>query len=284
MAVSKETHAVKWIPISVILLLLITIAIALGPSLTPFDIYNTYWDGYSKAASICLRPTYSLPNNLSGVSSIFIIPETNISTSLTTKLLNYVVNGGRLVILVGNETITNQLLGELNIGSRFMGGVIEDSVFNVANEKFPLAFILNNSVIPTNATVIALDNAVAIRINDPGAVVIAETSRFSVVNNVTGPFPVIVAIPVGRGYVVLVSSPGAFMNSMIGEADNAAFLRSLCGDGTALFIEGALAGNPQFIIRTGLLTAYGYVSTYPINYLVIIMPIIITIIVLLIRR
>ena len=284
MAAGGKVHAVRWIPVSIALLLLMIIAVALGPSLTPFDAYNTYWDGYSKAASICLRPTYSLPSNLTGVSSIFIIPETNISGSLTTELLNYVASGGRLVVLVGNETATNQLLRELGIGSRFMSAVIEDSVFNAINERFPLAFVLNNPVIRTNATVIALDNAVAIKVDDLGAVVIAETSRFSTANNTTGPFPVVVAIPIGRGYVVLVSSPGAFMNSMIDYADNAAFLMGLCGNGTALFLENSLPSNPQLIIRAWLLTAYGYASTYPVNYVIIVIPIIIAAVVLLIKR
>ncbi|GAB6948047.1 hypothetical protein JCM16161A_21770 [Vulcanisaeta sp. JCM 16161] len=274
----------KWTLLSPALLLLIIILIALGPSLTPFDAYNTYWDGYSTASSICLKPTYTLPNNLTGISSIFIIPETNLSRPLVNSLLNYVVNGGRLVVIMGNRTLSNQLLSELGVGSRFMGGVIEDPVLNIINEKFPLAFIVSNPVVATNATVIALDDAAAIRINDPNAVVIAVTSEFSVLGNSTGPFPVVVAVPIGRGYVVLVSSPGIFINSMINEADNAEFLASLCGNGTALFLEGALASNPQVIVRAWLLTAYAYLSTYPINYLTIVMPIVITIMVLLIRR
>ncbi|WP_054853108.1 hypothetical protein [Vulcanisaeta distributa] len=114
--------------------------------------------------------------------------------------------------------------------------------------------------------------------------VIAETSRFSIAGNSTGPFPAIVAVPVGRGYVILVSSPGVFMNSMINEANNAEFLRDLCGNGTALFLESTLASNPQGTIKAWLLTAYAYASTYPINYFIIVMPIVITIAVLLINE
>ncbi len=145
MGAGGKAHSMRWTPISLALLVLIIIVIALGPSLTPpFDAYNTYWDGYSEAASICLRPIYALPNNLANVSSIFIVPEDNIGKSLVTELLNYVINGGRLVVLNGNESFSNQLLSELGVGSRFTGNVIEDPVLNVINEKFPLAFIVSN--------------------------------------------------------------------------------------------------------------------------------------------
>ncbi|BDR92728.1 DUF4350 domain-containing protein [Vulcanisaeta souniana] len=284
MGAGGKARSIRWTPISLALLALIIIAIALGPSLTPFDAYNTYWDGYSEAASICLRPVYALPNNLVNVSSVFIVPEGNVSGSLVTELLDYVINGGRLVILNGNESFSNQLLKELGVGSRFTGNVIEDPVLNVINEKFPLAFIVSNPVVQTNATTIALDDATTISINDAGAVTIAVTSRFSAAGNSTGPFSVVVAVPVGKGYVILVSSPGMFMNSMTNETGNAEFLRALCGNGTALYLESALAGNPQGVVRAWLLTAYTYASTYPINYLIIVMPVIIIMVVLLINE
>lgn len=189
MGAGGKAYSIKWILLSLAILLLILMMIALGPSLTPFDAYNTYWDGYSEAASICLRPIYALPNNLANVSSIFIVPEDNIGKSLVTELLNYVINGGRLVVLNGNESFSNQLLSELGVGSRFTGNVIEDPVLNVINEKFPLAFIVSNPVIQTNATIIALDDATTIIINDTDVVDIAITSRFSTAGNSTGPFP-----------------------------------------------------------------------------------------------
>ncbi|WP_054853109.1 DUF4350 domain-containing protein [Vulcanisaeta distributa] len=140
MGTGEKIYSVRWTLLSLLLLLLILVLIALGPSLTPpFDAYNTYWDGYSGAASICLKPVYDLPNNLTGVSSIFIIPENNISGPLTMKLLNYVTNGGRLIVLNGNETYSNQLLSKLGIKSEFTDSVIKDPVLNVINEKFPLA-------------------------------------------------------------------------------------------------------------------------------------------------
>ncbi len=274
----------KWIPISVVILTFIFIAIALGPSLTPFDAYNSYWDGYSTAASICLKPVYALPSNLSGITSIFITPETNLSRSLISSLLNYVVGGGRLVVIDGNVEASNQLLSELGVGSRFTNLMIRDPILNVINEEFPLAFVVSNPLISMNQGVLALDNATVIDIGDPNAVVIAETSRFSIAGNLTGSFPVIVAISIGRGYVILISSPGMLMNSLINEANNEAFLRELCSNGSAVYFEGALIENPQGIAKAWLLTAYAYASTYPVNYLLILAPVILMIVVLLIKR
>ncbi|MGC8542621.1 MAG: DUF4350 domain-containing protein [Vulcanisaeta sp.] len=273
----------RWVFVAIALTLIIVVAVALGPSLVPFDVNNIYWDGYSTASSICLRPTYSI-GGVGNASAVFITPETALPRPVINALITYVSGGGRLVIMGGVNTQANELLRELGIGSRFTDAVIEDPVMNAINPSFPLAFTINNSVLPMNASVIAMEEAVAIRVNDPGAVVLAETSPFSRVGNQSGPFPVVVAVPLGRGYVILVSSPTPFMNSLIGYADNANFLRDLCGNGTALYLEYALSmNNTQLLIREYLYMAYGVASKYPINYSLIIAPIILSSIVLLIR-
>lgn len=47
-----------------------------------------------------------------------------------------------------------------------------------------------------------------------------------------GPFLVAAAVPRGRGgYVIIISDPAIFMNSVIGLRDNEEFLQSLCGGG-----------------------------------------------------
>jgi len=267
--------------LSIIAVVVLIIAVALGPSLAPFDVNNTYWDGYSTAASICLKPAYAL-NGPINASAVFVIPEIRIPRSQVDLLLNYVEGGGRLVVINGGPW-SNELLRELGLNSRFLNTVIQDQTLNYVNNKFPLAFAISNPAIPINASVIVLDNATPIMIEDPGAVILAETSPFSRAGNESGPFPVIVAIPLGKGYVILISTPSVFMNSLINEAGNSELLRDLC-NGTALYLENTLAmNNAQLLTRSYLYTAYSVMLTYPLNYLLITLPLLISSIVLLIR-
>jgi len=271
----------RWILLSIIAVVVLIIAVALGPSLAPFDVNNTYWDGYSTAASICLKPAYAL-NGPINASAVFVIPEIRIPRSQVDLLLNYVEGGGRLVVINGGPW-SNELLRELGLSSRFLNTVIQDQTLNYVNNKFPLAFAISNPAIPINASVIVLDNATPIMIEDPGAVILAETSPFSRAGNESGPFPVIVAIPLGRGYVILISTPSIFMNSLINEASNSELLRDLC-NGTALYLENTLAmNNAQLLTRSYLYTAYSVMLIYPLNYLLITLPLLISSIVLLIR-
>lgn len=281
MGIGEGVVAMRWVLLSIITIAALVIVVALGPSLTPFDVNNTYWDGYSTAASICLKPVYVL-NGPINASAVFVVPEVEIPRAQVDLLLRYVEGGGRLVVINGGPP-SNELLRELGLNSRFSGAVIEDPVLNYINDKFPLAFIVSNPLLPINASVIVLDNATPIIIRDPGSIVLTETSPFSRAGNESGPFPVVVAVPLGRGYVILVSTPSIFMNSLINEAGNSELLRALC-NGTAIYLENALAvNNAQLLIRSYLYSAYFAMLTYPLNYLLITLPLIATSIVLLIR-
>lgn len=69
----------------------------------------------------------------------------------------------------------------MGINASFINGTITDTAFNALNEDFPLAIVLNNPAITSNATVLALYGAEPILVNGSYAAV-AETSELSRIN------------------------------------------------------------------------------------------------------
>ncbi len=247
------------------------IALYYSGSNTPYGPHNEAWNGYSIAASKCLRPVYYPDYN---ADSIFIIPMTPISGE--GELAGFVERGGRLVVLGGNEYAAALLRG-LGINASFINGTITDPAFNALNEDFPLAIVLNNPAAPSNATALALYGAEPITINGSYAAV-AETSILSRAGEGggaggggRGPFLVAAAVPRGRGYVVIVSDPAIFMNSIIGMQDNEEFLQSLCGGKAVLWAGELRVDSPSRLVRLAIGYAARAAST-PWSYALIAAP------------
>lgn len=262
----------------VISLIMVLAIIYLYPYPAPYSPGNTGWDGYSRAVSICLRPVYT-PQEVASSRVVFVVPLVKLGGAYINALRS-VLSGGGVVVILANSPSANQLLRELNVNASFTGLVIKDLLFNSINEYFPIATVGNYGPLNISATFITLDNATVI--NATNAVALALTGPSSVADGSVGPFPVMVAIRHGRGYVVLISSPGVFMNSLIGYGGNMALLRELC-NGSAAYLVTALYGGPQVELRVYLSYLLQYISQYPLNYTLSSLPMVLLAMVLFLK-
>lgn len=126
--------------------------------------------------------------------------------------------------------------------------------------------------------VIALDNASAVfNVTRVNVTYIASTSPVSTLNGGPGPFFVIAEERVGKGSIIVISTPSVFMNSMIGLDDNMRLLKLICANKTVgMFMPTIYSGNPRGLVRLYLVLAYSYVSSYPINYTLVMVPALVT--------
>ncbi len=262
--------------IASIVMSIIAVAASLlfAPSSTPYGPHNPSWNGYSTASSLCLKPMYALPHG--GVDTIFIIPVTGVTRGEAMGLARFVKGGGRLVILSNGYPAGNELLSYMGINASFTNITITDQAFNAMNQYLPLAIILSNPIITTNASFIALNNATVLRINS-SFIPIAVTSPFSNSSIGHGPFTVAAAVPFGKGYIILVSSPAVFINSMMDRYGNAELLKSLCIGSTMLLANNLPEQSPPHLVRVAIYGLWGLLSMFPLNYLIPILPLIIAI-------
>lgn len=257
---------------SIIIVMALLISVVLGPSTAPFDLNNPYWNGYSIAGKLCnVKPIY-IVNQVINVTTLLVIPNTMPTMSTAQALKNYVINGGTLVILSNGAMFGNSLLQYLGINASITNEVITDPIYNVINEYFPLAYTVNGEHL-----ILTLDNASALIANG-NAHIIAETSAFSRLGNVTGPFIVAARFNYGNGKVIVITTPSIFMNSVITMNDNEEFLRQLCGNSTTGLLETLLSSNPLIRVKISLVSILYATRFSPFNYTIPLIPIIILVI------
>ncbi len=267
----------------ILIVALLSIALAMAiiylyPYTAPYSPSNTGWDGYSIAAKVCLKPVYA-PWELNGSRVVFMVPLVKLPQAYVNALRGVLARGG-VVVVLANSPEANQLLRGLGVNASFTSLVIKDPLFNAVNEYFPIASV--NSFKPLNITpaFITLDNATVIE--PANAMVLALTSPSSIAGNESGPFPVMAVVKVEGGFVVLISSPGVFMNSIVGKGGNLILLRELC-NGSASYVVPALGGGVQVGLRIYLTYLHHYASLYPLNYALSTLPMVLLAVVLVLK-
>jgi hypothetical protein len=203
----------------------------------------------------------------------------SLSQGELSQLREFLARGGELVLLDNGIFMGNELLRELGIRAGFTGATILDPLFNGLGDELPMAFVnLGGSRL-----VLVMNNASVIWVGEAKVSIIGITSNLSrLVNGSRGPFPVIVKVPYGSGSVLLISSPGLLMNSMLGFGDNQEFLEKICSGGRVVFLEATIArATILYSIKLSLFSLYSPVSLF--KYLVPMIPVLIAAVVLLRR-
>jgi len=228
----------------------------------PYSTANSQWNGTSTLLSLGLKPVKS--NLLTALStpttpSILLIlgPSLAFTSGEAGGLTGYLRNGGTLV-LADNVGSGNQLLALLGLPVRFDGRLLTDTLFYTTQPTFPTIVDFSPSSLFAGVTELALNYATALNITDTSTVrILATSTPFSFLDTnrngrldpggPTGPFPVLAQIPVGRGSVILFSSPGSFTNSMLNVTDNNLLLQNIlktAAPGSALIDESHLTPSP----------------------------------------
>ncbi|ABW02254.1 DUF4350 domain-containing protein [Caldivirga maquilingensis] len=261
------------VALAMVVLLTILIAVSMAPTNIPYDVNNPNWDGYSRASALCgFKQLYGL-SNVNNASLLILIPQTPPSARLINELRGFLTNGGWLVVLSNGLMYGNAVLSGLHVNVTIGGGVITDPLFNLGNPYVIIGTVVNTTIVNESLTVV-LDNASPIVVSG-GATVMAYSSQSSLVSSTVGPYPVMVYVKYGRGYLIVASTPSVFMNSLIGEFNNSQLLKALCVNRTVGFLEPLLANNPQLRLRGFFIEAYAYLSLRPVNYIMVMAPLII---------
>ncbi|MEM0287886.1 MAG: DUF4350 domain-containing protein [Nitrososphaerota archaeon] len=241
------------------------------PPVDEFQPANPFWNGLSKFYSLSSAKVddTSLPSNGLGQVLFIIAPSTPFTQIQASYIKQFVSSGGTLV-LADNFGTGNSLLKLIGIESRFSGKLLDDALFNQGIPELPYAFLSNSK------DTIALNYATSLNISDAAAIILASSSPFSYLlansssASITyGPFPVAAKIPYGSGYIILVSDPSIFTNSMINKGSNLQFIMSLIGSSSIVYFDTShLVYGPLDAAKEIELHAYSMLSQFDIRYAV----------------
>jgi hypothetical protein len=267
--------------ISALMLLLIP---PLIPVPDPYSAYNIYWDGYSKAVSICNASiSYYGINN---ATAIILIPMIKPPKSLVEELMNFTVSGGTLIIISNGGYYGNYILKYMGLNAAFANTTVVDPIMNFVNEHLPVATVSTNYQEVIGAQYVILDNTTYIEVpNEGNYEVMVWTSPFSTSGITKGPFPIVVLTHYGRGIIVLISDPAIFMNSLINHYGNAQLLRWLCSGKRVVYMEGFIERiSPLSILRIYGHYAYKYLRSGSIRYLLVVLPMVPLMVLVIVRE
>jgi hypothetical protein len=247
------------------ILIALTVSVAWAaatPIDDPYSTANSQWNGTSTLLALGVKPVKSnFQRALStpATPSIVLIlgPIMQFTTAEADGLAAYLRNGGRLV-LADNIGSGNQLLALLGLPVRFDGRLLVDTLFYTTQPIFPTVVDFTPSDLTSGVAELALNYATVLNITNTGTVrILATSTPFSFLSTnrngklepgePTGPFPVLAEIAVGKGSVILFSSPASFTNGMLNMTDNTLLLQNIlktAPPGNALIDESHLTPSP----------------------------------------
>ena len=228
----------------------------------PYSTDNSQWNGTSTLLTLGFKPVKS--NLLSALSTpatpstVFILaPTLKFTPAEAYGLTGYLRNGG-ILVLADSIGSGNQLLALLGLPVRFDGRLLVDTLFYTTQPTFPTIIDLTPSTLTTGVGELALNYATALNITDTRAVrILASSTPFSFLDTnrngkldrgePTGPFPVLAQVTVGKGSVIVFTSPASFTNAMLNVTGNSILLRNILKTvppGNMLLDESHLTPSP----------------------------------------
>ncbi|MEL9989879.1 MAG: hypothetical protein QXP98_04050 [Thermoproteus sp.] len=202
----------RYVSIALLAATALMLVIYLSPDPAPFSIYNPGPQGASKVAQICHI------TSLEDASVVIVAP----------GAVPPAPRPGQLIIVTGP---TNETLKALGVDAYVEGGAITDAAFNALNPNYPLAAAGNYTIALYRPPPLA---------PGPAAAPLAQTSEYSTWRGAQGSYVVAIYQRVGGAEVVAVSSPYVFTNALLAMAQNAQWLKSLCGDKPTAYLGGVV--------------------------------------------
>jgi len=207
-----------------------------------YSTVNPLWNGTSELARRgFLAVTSDLGETLSSTNppAVLLIagPTRQFTEADADSTRTFVATGG-LLIIADNFGSGNGLLGLLGLPVRFDGRVLIDTLFYRKQPVFPLIFDFPPSEFSAGVGDVVLGYATVLAI-EPGSKVelLASSSPFSFLDSngdgekspqePPGPFPILAELALGKGIVILFSSPASLANGLIDEANNNILLENI---------------------------------------------------------
>ena len=215
---------------------------ATGPIDDAYSTLNPQWNGTSELTTWGFVPLDAgLERILSSTDMPAVLLEIGPSRQFAETEVNsihaFLATGG-LIVIADNSGSGNQLLALLGLPARFDGRLLADSLFYRKQAFFPVSTDLPSSPYSTGVNELVLDYATVLNVTGQGkASVLASSSPFSFLDvnrdgikgpdEPSGPFPVLAELSIGKGSVILFTSPASLANGLIHEGDNSALMKNI---------------------------------------------------------
>jgi hypothetical protein len=265
----------KYIVTGLILVLFVWLSVmALVPSVDPYSLDNTLWNGLS-TASRELKLSYTTVSNLNSLgnnSVVFVVgPSRQPSDYEIEALRNYVYSGGYLV-LMDEYGYINSLINSLGLNASITGELLRDPLYYWRSSALPIV----NAFVGNMSFKVYLNYASTI--NHTGGITLASSSYFSYLdlnnsgihepNEPSGKMDVVVLYNnVGRGKVLIFSDSDVLINSMINQGDNLIFVKSLIPNGCRAYVLRDLISTGTYtIFKTSFLLFYAFLFNSSVKY------------------
>jgi hypothetical protein len=239
----------------------VSLLVVASTSTAAFGTYNPAWDGASDLREVA-RDTgadATVARNLGPYGeadpretvAVVLAPEEAYTDAEASRLRTFLENGGTLVVADDFGTAGNALLADLGADSRIDGTLLRDERSFYQSPELPRATNVTDHRLTAGVEVITLNHASAVHPN--GATVLASTSTFAYADanrngrlddeEALGSYPVITTEPVGDGTLVVAGDPSLFINVMLEQPGNAAFVRNLFGANEVVLLDYSHAGG-----------------------------------------
>jgi hypothetical protein len=228
---------------AVLIALMVTIGwAAASPIDAPYSMNNDQWNGASDLAALRFESvntdfSKAIASAESPAVLLALGPTHPYTVAEAASIQTFVSKGGVLVV---DDAFGagNSLLQSLGVSARFDGRVLIDTLFYTKQPTYPIALSFKPSQLTNNLTRLVLSYATVLTVQPKSNLTVLATSTpFSFldsnnngkkdVNEPSGPFPVLAEMTIGRGSIILFSSPYSFTNSILNEGDNVVLLRNL---------------------------------------------------------
>lgn len=239
----------------------VALVVVASTSTAAFGTYNPAWDGASDFREVAretgadatvardLKP-YSEVNPNETVA-VVLAPDEPYTVEEAATLRRFLERGGTVVVADDFGTAANPLLDRLGTSSRITRTMIRDERHHHQSPAIPVA--TNVSVHPYTEGVDRLTLNHASAVDPNGATVLVRTSGFAYADtNRNGEvdeseevdsYPVVTVEAVGEGTLVVVGDPSVFINVMLEQPDNGAFVRNLFGAHEHVLLDYSHAGG-----------------------------------------
>ena len=238
----------------------LTWLIAASTSSAAFGAYNPAWDGTSEfretvadteGARITLTPP-TVEGLSPATTTVVIVGPTDAYTSgEAAELRSFVETGGTLIVADDYGPYGNALLNATGATARFDGGQLRDERTFYRAPTLPRVTNVSGSPYTTNVSTLTLNGGTAV--NPGAATVVARTSPLTYIDkNATGTlsagdrlaaYPVITTETVGAGTVVAIGDPSLFINTMLEETDNRAFVEGVVTTTPTVLVDYSQVGG-----------------------------------------
>ena len=238
-------HLLGSMPFIAALLLGLTLSLAWAASSPIDDAYstlNSQWNGTSELTAWGFVPVDAgFEGSLSSVGGPAVLLESGPSRQFAEAdavWIRALLAEGGLLIVADNFGSGNGLLKLLQLPVAFDGRLLTDSLFYRKQTVFPVSFDLPTSPYSTGVNELVLDYATILNVtSQENVVVLASSSPFSFLDSnrngekdpeePSGPFPVLIEVSMGKGSVILFTSPASFANGLIHEGDNGVLMENI---------------------------------------------------------